>query len=191
MALPKDHKQACYAEYLTWNEKMRCEAIDGKIVNMSPSPTPKHQDVLGEISAEFRMYLRDKECRAFAAPIDVCLFAEKNTPFEEIKDWVQPDLVVVCDPNKIEEKRIVGAPDLVVEILSPSTAKHDRVLKYAKYEQAGIKEYWIVDAYHEFIEVYILDGKHYKRQGVYSKADTLPVSIFPEFKMNLLPIFRD
>lgn len=121
MSMPERKRSYSYADYLSWEEDFSCEAIDGQIIAMSPSPTPKHQDVLDELTAEFKMFLRGKQCRAFSAPIDVCLFANKETKKGDIKDWVQPDLIVVCDPNKIGEKSIIGAPDLAIEVLSPPT----------------------------------------------------------------------
>lgn len=191
MALPQEQKRNSYADYLTWGEDVRCEAFDGQIYNMSPSPTPKHQEVLGELFLEFGNYLRGKECRVFLAPIDVCLFAEKDTSFKDIKNWAIPDLVVVGDKKKIDDKRIIGAPELVVEVLSPSTAKNDKVLKYNKYEKAGVLEYWIVDPYNHSIDVYLLEGTVFRRSGVFVKGDTLPVSIFKDFSIDLNNVFRE
>ncbi|MFC0274805.1 Uma2 family endonuclease [Metabacillus herbersteinensis] len=190
MTLQFDQKKITYDEYLTWGEGIFCEALDGSIINMSPAPTPKHQAILRELLTDFSVFLRGKECNVFGSQIDVCLFSEKETTYKNIKDWVQPDLVVVCDKRKIDEKRIIGAPDLVIEILSPSTSKNDRVLKYSKYEKAGIKEYWIVDPYNEFIEVYLLDNKVYKQKGSYFKSDLIPVSIFDKFEIDLSNIFQ-
>jgi Uma2 family endonuclease len=148
LGIPEEKGKYSYADYLSWYEDFSCEAIDGHIIAISPSPTPKHQDVVDELTAEFKMFLRGKECMAFSAPIDVCLFSERETKVNEIKDWFQPDLLVVCDKDKIGEKYITGAPELVVEVLSPSTTKNDRQTKFNSYEKAGVKEYWIVDPYH-------------------------------------------
>ncbi|WP_042354003.1 Uma2 family endonuclease [Bacillus rubiinfantis] len=190
MGMPKQKKYT-YEDYLTWDESLRCEAIEGEIISMSPSPTPKHQDVVAELTAEFTIFLRGKECMAFSAPIDVCLFASRETSNQDIQDWVQPDLIVVCDQKKITEKNIVGAPELVVEVLSPSTARNDRWIKYNSYEKAGVKEYWIVDPLNLSVEVYELNEASFKQTGVYGKEDTLTVGILPELQIQLNTIFKD
>ncbi|MDQ0200816.1 Uma2 family endonuclease [Neobacillus ginsengisoli] len=100
MGMPESKKYT-YADYITWDEAAFSEVIEGEIISMSPSPTPKHQDVVDELTAEFKMFLRGRECMAFSAPMDVCLFANNETKNEDIQDWVQPDLIVVCDKNMI------------------------------------------------------------------------------------------
>ncbi|QDI93025.1 Uma2 family endonuclease [Salicibibacter halophilus] len=178
-----------YADYLQWDEDVRCEAFDGVIVNMTPSPTPGHQEIQLELSVEFGAFLRGKACKFFTAPLDVCLFATSETSNEEINNWVQPDLMIVCDPKKIDEKRIIGAPDLVIEILSPATARTDRLTKYNKYEEAGVKEYWIVDPHHETVEVFVLQDQSFERADVFTKSDAVKVSLFPDFEVQLNKIF--
>lgn len=190
MAVPQERQKFTYADYLKLDEDVRYEVIDGTIYNMSPSPTPNHQEILGELFIEFGSYLRGKECRAFISPIDVCLSDEKED-MDKVQEWVIPDLVVVCDKNKIGDKRIIGTPDLLVEVLSPSTAKHDRLTKYNRYQRAGVKEYWIVDPIYNNIEVYILDGEVFKRSGIYFKGDILPVSIFEDLSIDVNIVFRD
>ncbi|WP_307365234.1 Uma2 family endonuclease [Peribacillus cavernae] len=187
----EEKREYSYADYLSWTEDFCCEAIDGHIIAMSPSPTPKHQDVVAELTAEFKMFLRGKECMAFSAPIDVCLFASKETKHDDIKDWVQPDLLVVCDPNKIGEKYITGAPDLTVEVLSPSTTKNDRQIKFKSYEKAGVKEYWIVDPHHMSVEVYELDGDAYIQKGIFVREDQLKVGLFEGFEIDLKNVFKE
>lgn len=191
MSMPEGKRSYSYTDYLSWDEDVSCEAIDGKIIAMSPSPTPKHQDVVDELTAEFKMFLRGKQCSAFSAPIDVCLFATKETKKDDIKDWVQPDLIVVCDPNKIGEKSITGAPDLVIEVLSPSTTRNDRLIKFKSYEKAGVKEYWIVDPYHLSVEVYELHGTAYIQTGVFLKEDQLEVGLLEGFSIELKNIFKE
>jgi Uma2 family endonuclease len=191
MGLPDKKTPVTYADYLTWDEGLPCEVLNGEIINMTPSPTPRHQDILGGIYTEFRAFLKGKACRAFIAPIDVCLFATDETKETEIMDWLQPDLLVVCDSNKIKEKRIVGVPDMVMEVLSPSTTKTDRVLKFNAYAKAGVKEYWIVDPYHEFIESFRLHNNSYERTGQYFRSDIIPLSLFKDFAIDLSTIFID
>lgn len=110
MVIPEDKKSYSYADCLAWEHDVCAEVIHGEIIRMPPSPTPKHQNVVDELTAEFKMFLRGKTCTAFSAPMDVCLFADKETKEESIKDWVQPDLFVVCDETKIRDKNIHGAP---------------------------------------------------------------------------------
>lgn len=191
MGMPEEKRKYSYAEYMFLDEDFLCEVLDGEIISMSPSPTPKHQDVVDELTAEFKMFLRGKECMAFSSPIDVCLFAEHEMKYEEIKDWVQPDLIVVCDRSKIGEKNIIGAPDLVIEVLSPSTTKNDRLIKYKNYEKAGVREYWIVDPYHMSVEVYELNKNSFDRTGIYLKEDNVNVGILEGFSINLGNIFKD
>lgn len=191
VGMPEEKRKYSYAEYMFLDEDFLCEVLDGEIISMSPSPTPKHQDVVDELTAEFKMFLRGKECMAFSSPIDVCLFAEHEMKYEEIKDWVQPDLIVVCDRSKIGEKNIIGAPDLVIEVLSPSTTKNDRLIKYKNYEKAGVREYWIVDPYHMSVEVYELNKNSFDRTGIYLKEDNLNVGILEGFSINLGNIFKN
>ncbi|MGJ7922937.1 Uma2 family endonuclease [Neobacillus sp. LXY-4] len=191
MSIPEGRTKYTYADYVALGQDIFFEMIDGNVISMSPSPTPKHQDVVDELTAEFKMYLRGKECMAFSSPIDVCLFANKETNLEEIKDWVQPDLVVVCDKNKIGDKNITGAPDLVIEVLSPSTARNDRLIKFNSYERAGVKEYWIVDPYNMSVEIYSLVGNSYTQAAVFGKDDLLSVGIFNDMQINLKNIFKE
>jgi Uma2 family endonuclease len=189
MSVNQPQSNYSYAEYLKSPEDVRYEVIDGQIISMSPAPTPNHQQVQRELLAEFVMYLRGKNCSVFGAPIDVCLFAEKMTSNDKIKDWVQPDIVVVCDRNKINPKNIVGAPDLAIEILSPSTARNDRVTKYNNYQKAGVKEYWIVDPSNEYVEVFLLQNNRFISSGLYTKEDSVKVNILEDLNINLKHIF--
>jgi len=191
MIMPKGYKKYSYADYLASDEDIRYEVISGEMISMSPSPTPKHQDVVDELTAEFKMFLRGKECMAFSAPMDVCLFAKNGTKYEDIKDWVQPDLMILCDRSKIGKNNIIGAPDLIIEVLSPSTARNDRWVKFNSYEKAGVKEYWIVDPLNMTVEVYVLEMQSYRRRGVFEKDDSLTVVIFPELEVDLKNVFKE
>lgn len=188
MGVPNEREQLTYEEYLTLEDGVRYEVIDGQIYNMSPAPTTKHQAVQRELLTEFSLYLRGKTCTVFGSPIDVC-FSEEDNDIKKIKEWVEPDLVVVCDKNKIHEKRIVGVPDLVVEILSPSTAKVDKIVKYNRYQRAGVKEYWIVDPSNETIDVYLLHQDAFKHSGTFFKDDTLSVQLLEGFTIDLSNVF--
>lgn len=177
-----------YAEYLQLGEDVQYEVIDGKIYNMSPSPNVKHQSVLVELSTEFNMYMRNKSCRLLVE-IDVCLSGEDDP--NKVDEWLRPDIVIVCDKNKIHENRIVGAPDFIVEILSKSTAKTDKLVKFHRYQQAGVKEYWIVDPVHEIIDVYVLENNEYKHVGIFANDEKVKVSLFEDLSIDLKNIFRE
>ncbi len=123
--------------------------------------------------------------------MDVCLFATETTKEENIFDWVQPDLCIACDRNKIKDKNIVGAPDLVIEVLSPASARNDRRIKFKSYEKTGVKEYWIVDPANMFVEVYQLQENSFKQTGIYEQGDSITVGIFPELKIDLSHIFME
>lgn len=188
MGVPNEKGQLSYEEYLALGDDVRYEVIDGQIYNMSPAPTTKHQAVQRELLTEFTLYLRGKTCCVFGSPLDVC-FSEEDNDIKKIKEWVEPDIVVVCDKNKIHEKRIVGVPDLVVEILSPSTAKVDKIVKFNLYQRARVKEYWIVDPSNETIDIYVLQQNVFKHSGTYFRDDKLSVGIFEGFAIELSNVF--
>lgn len=190
MTIPRENSTLTYSEYLELGEDVRYEVIDGQIYNMSPAPNTKHQAVQRELLTEFNIYLRGKQCSVFGSPIDVC-FSEEDNDIKKIKEWIEPDLVIVCDKSKIQEKRIVGVPDLVIEILSNSTSKKDKTVKYNRYQRAGVKEYWIVDPSNEIIYVYLLNNGKFVQSDTYFKDDSIPVNIFKDFSIELKNIFRE
>ncbi len=175
VGLPKkktDHKYT-YREYCSWPDDERWELIDGVAYNMSPAPSRRHQEVSFELSGLIREYLKGKECKAYAAPFDVMLpvFPVENE--NEIDTIVQPDISVICDLLKIIEKGCLGAPDLIVEILSPSTSKKDLNEKFGLYEKHGVKEYWVVDPGNKYIRVFhlLMDDK---KIGKYDDGTLIP-----------------
>ncbi len=169
-----------YADYLTWPDDERWEIIGGEAYAMTPAPTLKHQDVSGNIFAKFKEFFRGKPCKPFYAPTDVVLDDE---------NVVQPDVLVVCDRNKMTDANIQGAPDLIVEVLSPSTGLKDKREKKALYERFGVREYLVVDPEHEMVERFVLSGGHYGCEEVFGWTETLPLSIFPELSLNLWEVF--
>ncbi|MCL2225488.1 MAG: Uma2 family endonuclease [Defluviitaleaceae bacterium] len=161
------NKLYTYADYYNWGEDAeRCELIDGVVYGMS-APTIAHQNVVLGLGAELRSFFKGRRCRPFISPVDVRLF-----PKGLDDTVVQPDVIVVCDPKKFSDgKAIQGAPDLVVEVLSRSTYKHDNKRKFQKYEQAGVREYWIVDPLYWQVYVYILKDNKFTRFGVFDESD--------------------
>src|SRR5699024_5552945 len=188
MSIPNEKEKYSYADYLTWDEGKKFELIDGEIFNIPPAPSRKHQQVLRELSTAFSIFLRDKECEVFFAPFDVRLLVT-NKQDDDINNVVQPDLSVVCDQEKLDDKGCNGSPDMIIEILSPASVKLDRWKKYQLYEKARVKEYWLVDPVNESVEVHLLMGEQYTFQGVFTKEDTIPVNILTGLNINLNQIF--
>lgn len=178
-----------YSDYLKWPEDERWELIDGVPYNMTPSPSRIHQEILIALSTKFYTFLEDKECKVYYSPFDVRL-PEGDEKQEEIKTVVQPDLVVVCDPSKLDDKGCLGAPDLIIEITSPSTARKDLKEKFSLYERTGVKEYWIVNPIDETVMVFRLDIQKYGRPAVYSREDTIQVGVLEELALPLKDIFK-
>lgn len=180
-----------YKEYATWDEGKRCEVLNGKIISMAPSPMPDHQEISMQLSIEIGSHLRGKICRACAAPIDVYLFEDSNNKWidENVRNWVIPDLIVVCDPNKIKRNKILGAPDLVIEIISSSSAKIDRIDKRLAYQKAGVKEYWIIDPANQIVEIYLLKNYSLELHNVYNRKDSIQVQVLENLSIDLEVIF--
>lgn len=182
MQLPKDKKYT-YADYLTWDDGHRYELIDGVPYMMAPAPTPLHQEISASLVAQLWAYLKGKRCKVYAAPFDVRLSADA-----EDDTVVQPDLSIVCDPSKIDERGCKGAPDMVVEILSPSTMRQDQITKLNKYRDAGIREYWIVNPETRSVQVCLLEDSKYTIQG-FTDADTIPVHVLDDCSIDLGTVF--
>ncbi len=184
MSSPKtDHSERyTYADYLTWDGDERWELIDG-VPYLLASPLPEHQETLMQLSTEIGGYLRDKTCRAYMAPMDLTFEAAMSA-----KEVVQPDLFVMCGEYG-RDKRIVGVPSLVVEILSPSTASYDFVRKMHLYQRIGVQEYWIVDPVLKSVNVYRHDGQALKWQSEHEGGDTLSPSMFPDLLIHVNSLF--
>jgi Uncharacterized protein conserved in cyanobacteria len=142
-----------YRHYKTWPDEERWELIEGQAWNMSPAPSTRHQDIQAQLITALRIFLKGKPCKAYDAPFDV-LFPEGAESDDDVATVVQPDIVVFCDRSKLTLAGARGAPDLVVEILSPSTSKKDQNEKFRLYERHGVREYWVVDPGNESIMIY-------------------------------------
>ncbi|NLG84767.1 MAG: Uma2 family endonuclease [Firmicutes bacterium] len=178
-----------YGDYLTWPDDERWELIDGVPYNMSPAPSSSHQKVSGELFKQIAVYLTGKTCEVYAAPFDVRL-PKGDEADELIETVVQPDLLVVCDPEKLDERGCKGAPDWIVEILSPQTAAKDMKIKRDLYERVGVREYWLVDPGNRTVEVYQSgDGGRYGRPEVYAAGDRVKVGVFPDLVIDLAAVF--
>ena len=191
LAMHKEEWGFTYADYLTWPDNERWEIIDGKEYNMSPAPTFKHQEISVELSRQFANFLFGKPCRAIAAPFDVIL-PEASEAEEKVETVVQPDIVVICDRKKITKRGCVGAPDLVIEILSPRTAKKDMTTKLELYRRMGVREYWMVEPDKKWVRIYTQDKKG--RLIVlksYSADDKPEVGILPGLVIELPLVFAE
>ena len=173
-----------YRDYLDLSESDdRFELIDGELF-MVPAPVPEHQEFLGELYVVIRAFVRENRLgRVFFAPLDV-VFSEDNV--------FQPDLIFVSKErlNIITGQNVRGAPDLVVEVLSPSTADRDRTLKRERYAKFGVREYWIVDIVGRTIEVHVLDGDKFAVAGVYGEGDIFESPLLPGLKINISDVFE-
>ena len=187
MPLPKPEQKYSYADYLTWDENERLELLDG-VPYMQAAPSRIHQEISMELSTQFHTYLKGKTCRVFAAPFCVRLDVEKND--NDVKNVVEPDITIVCDSSKLDERGCKGSPNMIIEILSPASGKNDKLIKFNKYEKAGVKEYWVVEPDQKLISVFILqENGSYGRPEIYSEEDKIKVSIFPDLEIDLRPVF--
>ncbi len=176
-----------YADYLLWKFEERVELLKGRIFKMSPAPNTKHQKISGNLFFDFRTCFNNKQCEIFSAPFDVRL-ATKNQKDEEILTVVQPDLCIICDSKKLDEKGCLGSPDLIVEILSPGNSKKEMKNKFELYQEAGVKEYWVVNPLDENIFVFVLkDGKYISKQPIVD--DYVNSELFPQLKIHTDKIF--
>ena len=183
-----------YADYLTWEWDQLAELIQGKIYKMSPAPSSRHQGISRNLSGQLWQYLQGKKCKVFAAPFDVRLpVSSKKENDRDIVTVVQPDICVICDPSKIDERGCLGAPDWVIEILSKHTSAKDLNIKFDVYEAAGVKEYWVVHPEEQTLLIYTLDAqwKYVGRRKPFTCADTVSSTIFPDLPINLAEVFEE
>lgn len=177
LALRKE-KHYTYADYLQWPDDTRYELIDGEAFLMSPAPLVEHQEVAGEVFRQLANQLDGQPCRPYIAPVDVRL-PRTDEADAAIDTVVQPDVLVVCDPHKIDRRGVRGAPDWLLEVLSPSTAAHDQIAKRRTYERAGVREYWLVHPGDRTLTVYVLDNGQYGRPEIYELKDATPIGVLP------------
>ena len=181
---PRGDKHFSYADYCSWDDDERWELIDGVAYAMS-APLVTHQRILRELFMPFGSFLRGKPCEVFVSPFDVRLGAD-----EADDTVVQPDLLVVCDRTKLDDKGYKGTPDLIIEILSPTTAGYDRLTKFNRYLRAGVKEYWMVDPDGRTVQVCLLRDDQYFTKA-YGEGDTVPVDVLPGLEISLPDVFAE
>ena len=185
-------KRYTYADYLTWLDDQSRELIHGVIKLMSPSPRVRHAEVSFNIAGNLWTILKKHKgkCKVFSAPFDVRFPKRGEMTDDKIDTVVQPDICVICDLSKLDERGCCGAPDMIVEILSPSTSKKDLNEKFDLYEESGVKEYWVVHPNDKAITVFLLQENGKYDEGVtYEWGGSIPVHIFNNYPIEFDDIF--
>ncbi|MBO9675098.1 MAG: Uma2 family endonuclease [Sphingobacteriaceae bacterium] len=180
-----------YSNYLNWLFPERVELIKGKIFKMSPAPSRVHQEVAGNIFLKLGNFLNGKPCKVYSAPFDV-RFPKESKADKDVYTVLQPDICVVCDKSKLDDRGCIGAPDIVVEILSPGNTKTELLHKYRIYEEFGVKEYWVVSQSDQSILIYTLDdsGK-FQPSKIFTFSEKISSSVLPGFELFLNDVFED
>jgi Uma2 family endonuclease len=185
------NKTYSYSDYLTWNFQERLEILKGKIFKMSPAPSTSHQKISMRLTGGLFNFFEKHPCHLFAAPFDVRLLdKKKSTQDAAIHTVVQPDLCVICDESKIDERGAIGAPDLVIEILSPGNSNKEMKYKFDLYEEAGVLEYWIVNPADRTVLIYVLKERQFIGMHPLIEEDVIQSRLFPQLDFKLEDIFR-
>lgn len=184
----KKQERYTFADILGRDEGERYEIIDGKAFLMS-SPVRAHQEISGEIFRQLANYLDGKNCRVYHPPFAVRLFEREGDAPEDVDTVVEPDITVVCDKSKLDKYGCKGAPDMVIEILSPSSRRYDRIIKLDLYQQAGVREYWVVSPEEETVLVFLLeDGKLLPHESC-ERGDMAKVTVLDDCFIELEKVF--
>lgn len=182
-------KKYSYADYLTWKFRERVEIIKGHIFKMSPAPGRIHQEISSALHILLGSYLKREKCKIYAAPFDVRL-ARVSSEDQDIYDIVQPDLCVICDLSKLDDRGCLGAPDLIVEILSPGSTQRDLKEKYELYEAHKVREYWVIHPVEGSLLIYTLNGHgNYQASRLFTKGDMVTSGVLPGLELDLNEVF--
>ncbi len=191
---PSSNYGFTYADYLTWNFKERIELIKGKIFKMSPAPLVTHQKIVANINNYFAKKVDGFPCNVLFSPVDVKLIGKpfrKKIKDDEIYTVVQPDLIVVCDPFKLEDPRSInGAPEMVVEVLSPGNTKTETKYKLDLYEENGVLEYWVVHPPYKYVEVFLLKENIFHKPTIYEMDDIITCTVLKDITIPVVEIFK-
>jgi Uma2 family endonuclease len=189
---PDLNKRYTYADYLTWMDDVRRELYNGFIKLMTPAPSRRHQELSTNLVSIYWNFLHNKQCKIYHAPSDV-RFPKNTKSIEDNQVYtvLQPDLYVVCDLSKLDDRGCLGAPDLIIEIISPKNSQRDTKDKFEIYQEHGVREYWIVSPNDETVTVFVLDDKgKFQFKGMYAGDDKIPVNIFNgDLIIDLLEVF--
>lgn len=191
MALPAAKERYTFADVLTWGEDERIEIVDGEAF-MMVAPSRIHQGIVAELTRQFGNYLEGKRCKVYPAPFAVRLFERDGDGPGDVDTVVEPDLSIVCDIDKLDKRGCKGAPDMVIEILSPSTLRHDRLVKLGLYQRAGVREYWIVEPETQTVQVMLQDGSSILQlHEVYGRGDVARVNVLEGCFIDLGKVFTE
>lgn len=190
MLLPAKQERYTFADVLTWDEGKNIEIINGEAFMMA-TPSRIHQKISMELSRQLANYLEGKSCEVYPAPFGVRLFEQDGDSPENVDTVVEPDISVVCDRSKLDKQGCKGAPDMIIEVLSPSTRRHDRLVKLNLYQRAGVREYWVVDPDNESVQVFILDGGALKIREDYGCEDVAKVNVLDGCFIELSKVFSE
>lgn len=178
-----------YADYMKFSFDEMVELIRGKLFRMSPAPKSFHQEILGNLHGVFYPYFKKFPCKLYLAPFDVVLPIADHDK-NKSSTVVQPDLCIICDITKIDEAGCFGAPDFIIEIISESTSRKDTNEKFDVYEEAGVREYWIVFPKEEIINCYLLEDGKYRLKRTYAKGDIASLNLFPGLTFLIDDVFN-
>jgi|GEM_PF-20555 len=185
-------KRYSYADYYSWKFEDRVELIKGIVHPIGSSPGLTHQKTARQLVRSLIEYFERKKCEMLFAPLDVRLpDTQGQTDDTSIFTVVQPDICIICDPSKIDERGILGPPDLIIEILSQESAFTEMSIKYHLYEEYGVKEYWVVDPVEKMVDVYFLQNGRYAALHPFTEGDEGHSVLFPELKFNIDEVFKD
>jgi len=179
-----------YADYLQWPADVRYELIDGVAYAMTPAPTRLHQEVVLELARQIADALEGSSCRPYIAPFDVRLPRE-NEADDAIDTVVQPDISVICDKAKLDERGCRGAPDWIIEVLSPATASHDQIRKRDLYERVGVREFWLVHPIDRIVTIYLLENGAYGKPKIDELLHTTPALTMPQVVIDWARVLRE
>ncbi len=179
-----------YGDYLEWSQEGRCELIDGLVYDMTPAPSRRHQKILVELSRQIsNHFFGGSPCEVYVAPFDVRL-PDADEADEMIGTVVQPDISVICERAKLDDRGCRGAPDWIIEIVSPSTVTQDFIRKLALYEKHGVREYWIAHPVDKIVMIYRMnEGGLYGRPGIYSEEDKVESAVIGGLVIDLKEVF--
>jgi Uma2 family endonuclease len=193
MTLPQTTTETTYsyAEYLSWDDQERWELINGEVWDMSPAPSRLHQEISIRLSSLLYQHLKKKDCAVYAAPFDVRLPEQENAEDHAITTVVQPDISVICDQRKLDERGCLGAPDLIIEILSPATAAKDLKVKRDLYEQHRVQEYWLFHPTDQTVMIYRAgQNNEYRKAEIFTKEDSITADVLAGLEIQLAEIFK-
>jgi Uma2 family endonuclease len=184
-------KQYTYADYLTWQFAERVELIKGWVYKMSPAPSRLHQRISQIVSSEIYNYVKGGTCEVYSAPFDVRLVNKrKSVDDKEVMDVVQPDICVICDATKLDDRGCIGAPELIIEIISKGNSKRDVQQKFELYQENGVLEYWIIQPNDCTVSVFDLVNQKYVLRKIYSNEDEIEVAVLQGLSIDMKIVFQ-